>query len=338
MIKLYFQYSTQTNYEFIPYNISDDKYSLNEFPSITLCNEQLFDKIWFNNYYEKEIERDLNEKYEEYYNLEYVEGYLRTCNISKFNLNDIHHDITNKHVIYSINEFISVIFYHYIELFPFYKGIDKHMYCHQIISMIELILNKFMSNNLGEFINKTLPFEDKHSYGLSPVKQLFDFYGQHYRCVTDEPSINCSQLSPKLTLLSPMGNCHTFLTNIFNQTYVKSINIFTNIFILYGKPMSLFPHYLFNRYFLQDKIGFPSQKSVEIIPIFNYMHKYNGMSIELKKTVIKRLEKPYDTECHDYVNSNQINCLNECRMKKYKDKFNCLPNHNKYHTLVFEFL
>ena len=49
MFKLYFEYSTQTNYEFIPYNISNDKYSVNEFPSITVCNEQIFDKIWFNN-------------------------------------------------------------------------------------------------------------------------------------------------------------------------------------------------------------------------------------------------------------------------------------------------
>ena len=61
------------------------------------------------------------------------------------------------------------------------------------------------------------------------------------------------------------------------------------------------------------------------------------MSIELKKTVIKRLEKPYDTECHDYGNSNQIDCLNECLVRKYQEKFNCLPNQNKYHSLVLNF-
>ena len=94
--------------------------------------------------------------------------------------------------------------------------------------------------------------------------------------------------------------------------------MFTNIFIWTGKPLSLFPHYLLNRYYLQDRSGIPSDESVEIIPIYNYMHKYNDMSIELKKTVIKRLEKPYDTECHDYGNSNQINCFNDCLFKKYQ--------------------
>ena len=54
MINSYFQYSTQTNYEFIPYNISDNKYSVEEFPSITVCNEQLFDKIWFKDYYDSD--------------------------------------------------------------------------------------------------------------------------------------------------------------------------------------------------------------------------------------------------------------------------------------------
>ena len=54
MFNLYFQYSTQTYYHFIPYNISENKYSVNEFPAITVCNEQIFDKIWFKDYYDPE--------------------------------------------------------------------------------------------------------------------------------------------------------------------------------------------------------------------------------------------------------------------------------------------
>ena len=55
MMYLYFQYSTQTNYQFIAYNISDNRYSLNEFPAITVCNEMLFNKIWFEGYYDNDI-------------------------------------------------------------------------------------------------------------------------------------------------------------------------------------------------------------------------------------------------------------------------------------------
>ena len=338
MMNLYFQYSTQTNYEFIPYNISDNKYSLNEFPSITICNEQLFDEIWFKNYFNSDIVRDLIRKWEPIYNFKHIlENSGRSCETSRLNLNKIYHNITNKHVIYSMNELIFAYCKMYLMNLPLIIGVHEDVYFDQYISMAEFILNKLMANNHDEFNNKTLQFEDKHSYGLSPVKQLFDFYGQHYRCVTDEPSINCSQLSPTLSLLSPMGKCHTFLTNIYNQSYVKSINIFTNLFIFSGNPISLFPHYLLNRYYFQDRLGLPSDKSMEIIPIFNYMHKYYNMLIELKKTLIKRLEKPYDTECHDYGNSNQINCLNKCLVKKYKEKYNCIPNHNKYHTLKLNF-
>ena len=227
MIKLYFQYSTQTNYEFISYNISEDKYSLNEFPSITVCNEQLFDKIWFDNYYEKAIERDLNEKYKSYHNFEFIKYYLSICRrVIKFRVNETNHVITKKNILYSMNELVYAYGTHYFQYLPMVKNVfDLNNYC-QFVPMSEFIINKFMANNHGEFINKTLQFEDKHSYGLSSLKILFEFYALHYRCVTDEPSIKCSHLSPRLNLLSPSGKCHTFLSNNFNPIYVNGINIF----------------------------------------------------------------------------------------------------------------
>ena len=102
-------------------------------------------------------------------------------------------------------------------------------------------------------------------------------------------------------------------------------------------PIGLFPLYLLNKVLLHNKLTFPSYNSLENIPLSNDNLFSKDMSIELKKTVIKRLEKPYDTECHDYGESNEIDCLNKCFLKKYLDKFNCIPNHNKYHTLVLNF-
>ena len=46
------------------------------------------------------------------------------------------------------------------------------------------------------------------------------------------------------------------------------------------------------------------------------------------------MEKPYDTQCREYGDSNQIDCLNKCYMKIYRRNFNCLPNLNKYHTIL----
>ena len=85
---------------------------------------------------------------------------------------------------------------------------------------------------------------------------------------------------------------------------------------------------------MQDKSVLPSDMSVEITPFSNYMHYTNDMAIELKKTLIKRLEKPYDTECQDYGDSNQIDCVNKCCMDVYRNNLDCLPNMNKYHTII----
>ena len=189
------------------------------------------------------------------------------------------------------------------------NGVDKTLYCDILISMVGFIINKLMANDYQEFRYKMLRFEDKYSHGLTPVKQLFDFYGQHYRCVTNEPSIDCSQFSPKLSLLSPSGKCHTFLSNNFDQIYVKSINILINIFVLGGASISRYPHFLSYKVLLNDKATLLSTNLVEIIPISIDDLISRDMTIKLKKTVIKRLEKPYDTECHDYGDSNQINCL-----------------------------
>ena len=64
-----------------------------------------------------------------------------------------------------------------------------------------------MANDLDEFNKIIRRMDNKHSHGLNETKQLLDFYGQHYSCVTNKPSINC----PISGLLSPLGKCHTFL-------------------------------------------------------------------------------------------------------------------------------
>ena len=99
-----------------------------------------------------------------------------------------------------------------------------------------------------------------------------------------------------------MGKCHTFLfNNDINQTYVKGINIILTLFLSYDYYSTYYyPNYLNFRLLLHEKYSTPNDGSIEIIPTFNYMLKSYDMNIELKKTVINRLEKPYDTECQDY--------------------------------------
>ena len=102
--------------------------------------------------------------------------------------------------------------------------------------------------------------------------------------------------------------------------------------------MFQFPNYLFHRIFIHPKSAPPSDKSIQITPFYTILLTSHDMDIKLKKFVIKRLEKPYDTHCHDYGDSNQEDCLNKCYMKKYLDEFKCLPNQNNYHTFILDYL
>ena len=348
MFDLYFQYSTQTNYNFIPYNISNNKYSLNEFPAITVCNEQMFDKIWFKDYYDPElIDLKLLKLFSEN-DAKVMEGIIiDDCKQFRLFISYINKHIINEHVEYFLFKLIDFYREYYIEVMTehyvlkhyeeeSYKDVNRSMFCDEMLIMVNFVLDNLLANNQDEFQKSWLRFEDKYTYGLNSTKQLFDFYGKHYRCVTNEPSIDCSLFSQKLSLLSPLGKCHTFFyNNDINQTHVKSIDIFLNLLLVDGSDSIFeYPNYLNFKVLLHEKYSTPNDGSIEIIPIFNHLLKSYDMNIELKKTVIKRLEKPYDTECHDYGQSNQINCLNTCYIKMYQNTFHCLPNTNNYHTII----
>ena len=56
-IEDYLSFSTSLSFSFIPYNRNNTKYSLSDFPAITVCNEHIFDKIFF----EEELIKIYNE-------------------------------------------------------------------------------------------------------------------------------------------------------------------------------------------------------------------------------------------------------------------------------------
>ena len=49
------------------------------------------------------------------------------------------------------------------------------------------------------------------------------------------------------------------------------------------------------------------------------------------------MPKPYETQCQEYGNSNRQYCLNKCYINGYRDKYDCIPNHNKLHTLIIDY-
>ena len=152
MINLYFQYSTQTHYQFIVYNISHNRYSLNEFPAITVCNEQIFNKIWFQGYYD--IDNVNGWKYTSKRLFKYQKYIQKICHSSSDYLTHIQNNITNEHVKKSIFTIIVQYFFYYIGILPISNGVNTNTYCHKYISMLDFIVNKFMANDNVEFGNK----------------------------------------------------------------------------------------------------------------------------------------------------------------------------------------
>ena len=47
--------------------------------------------------------------------------------------------------------------------------------------------------------------------------------------------------------------------------------------------------------------------------------------INLIRFDFRRLPKPYDTDCHNYGESNRFECLNDCYFIGYFERLNCTP-------------
>ena len=77
-----------------------------------------------------------------------------------------------------------------------------------------------------------------------------------------------------------------------------------------------------------------NRDSIQFSPYNYYQTFSHDMAIELKKTSIKRLQKPYDTQCQEYGDSNRVNCLNDCYRKLYIERFHCIPTKSKKFTII----
>ena len=56
--------------------------------------------------------------------------------------------------------------------------------------------------------------------------------------------------------------------------------------------------------------------------------------ISIIRYELKRLPKPYDTQCYEYWgNETQFDCLNKCYRNKYENRFKCIPKYNSLLTI-----
>ena len=77
---------------------------------------------------------------------------------------------------------------------------------------------------------------------------------------------------------------------------------------------------------------------LESLDIFlgQYLLHYNSIVVFFQQTIVEKLPKPYETQCQEYGNSNRQYCLNNCYIDGYLDEYDCIPNHNRLHTLIID--
>ena len=92
-IEDYLKFSTDLSFEFIEYNRNETKYSLTDFPAITVCNEEIFEELFFD------------------------QQYMKVYNFS-FELDSLRKDL------YALNILDYFIFDNEENNFPMFRGID----------------------------------------------------------------------------------------------------------------------------------------------------------------------------------------------------------------------
>ena len=135
-------------------------------------------------------------------------------------------------------------------------------------------------------------------------------------------------------IISPFGKCHTFFSNLIemnvyvNHIYLKEIIHFDT---------KIFGHYLKNKLYIHEKSSFPSASTMSIVNILkNQPEEYEEMTTIIKKMNIIKIPAPY-SDCKNFEKfPTRDICLNECYIDAFISEINCLPNVNKYHTIVLD--
>ena len=130
-----------------------------------------------------------------------------------------------------------------------------------------------------------------------------------------------------IPFLSPLGKCHYWRNfeeiNLKNKLLIWRIReIVVN---LYG--MNIFS-FVKKKFILNQFNQRPELNS------FTFGLNEKGIiDIEMKRTEIRKLEFPYETNCRYYENNTSFDCNNDCYRKQYMEKLECYPNYESLFTI-----
>ena len=299
LLEDFLQYSTQISVEFIAYNKSEGKYSINEFPSITVCNEHNIRNYLFDDEYRNQINSTLEM---------FRKGYFANfeCKRSKINTT----------LIYSFSPSVILYFLEY----------SMNLGCNY---------NPFNVNVSRSFLRNLDNFNMTLSTNLGTINLEMDFYDQHYICKNLIENMEITYCS-KVQKISPYGKCVTYhghSTDNSQLSYIDSFTLREHRPRMFNKDLER-NYYMINKFFIHPSNTFIKSVDQEFHISDQSKHLSKLFMARIAKTQFQRLPEPYDTKCHEYYGSNQYECLNQCFGRKYLDQFGCIPISNSLYTFV----
>ena len=317
----YFQFPMETKVEFVDYVRNGTKYSISDFPAITVCTNNIFEDMFFRTEYSPKFYEAMNLTYlryimskpryeiKKFYNYNNLKKYFR-------HFNYLNKTITNKLVKYLANEYLK----------PIIHSGDHTEY--------RFILKYFVANNIDEFRNKSSFYLNLFEYGLNNTMRLFNFLSNkiHFFAINYGSNYYIS-IPRKNKHISQFGFCNTFnySENYLDKLIAREIRLVE----LEDRGLAEEPsEYWKTKYILHDKNSFPMSGQT-ILPHLGRI-KDREFTVKIIAKELLMLPWPYETDCHDYGKGSRFDCINKCYLKKYHDAFGCVPNEGSYYTLFLE--
>ena len=198
---------------------------------------------------------------------------------------------------------------------------------------------KFQSSQ--QYYENLRHYNNKSVYYLQSIIDEINYFSAHFMCILNTNPMNfCSNLTQILKSYSYLGKCQTYLYKT-NEYYNNMKNYLDNSYLYQLSRLNVLFSYDNALYHLTNKFYIHSQKS---LPLLHSDYYYftdmsetlsNGFTIKISKSNFQKLPKPYETNCFDYENSTQFECLNDCYINGYIKEFNCIPNQNNLITFQF---
>ena len=314
LVDSYLQFSTEVSVEIISFKGSDNNISYHYLPAITVCNDHIFEELFFNPKIRPDLWNTFSKARWQIAPGQYVD-YVPGSNDTLISILSKYHKSAKS--------------YHFLHMFKALKQI-------------------FDVNNEEEYKQNTHLLNNKRLNGFNFTVSELNFYEEIICVVQDDSPLKpanlihpryCKEYKDVLKIISPFGKCLTYL---YRLNELNSFLILNQYFLYFAENIrNNFYEYKFEdinrRFIIHSQNMFPTLTDNDLSLTNTLISSQRDFLIKATKYEFERLPKPYDTNCQMYGNSNRFQCLNECYFDGYMNSdIKCIPNSESLYTFVIE--